>query len=165
MSAELLRQVRELSNRVAALEAERGIIRTIQRYAFAIDDGLDLQWVNCFTPDGVFEVRTRLDVSIRVQGHDASAAFIARHTKAPSRWHKHVTTSHLVQVAGIEATAQSYVIRVDSDDDEVPKVWVFGRYLDDLVRDEHGTWRFRHRIISLEGVHPIQGGLLRAGAP
>jgi hypothetical protein len=64
-------------------------------------------------------------------------------------------------VAGDQASAQSYILRIDADDDEVPKVWVFGRYLDALVRGNDRYWRFRHRIISLEGMHPAQQEIMR----
>lgn len=143
-----------LSARLDLLEAEREIVDTIQRYSTAIDDGLDEEWLDCFTSDGVFEVKTRIGVAFEVRGHDALRPFIAGHTKAPHRWHKHLTAAYRIQINGDGATVQSTVLRIDSDDDGVPKVWVFGRYQDSLVREER--WRFRHRTISLEGIHPTQ---------
>jgi 3-phenylpropionate/cinnamic acid dioxygenase small subunit len=160
--SDLSRQVRELSLKLARFESERAIIDTIQRYAFAIDDGLDEEWLDCFTEDGVFEVKTRFEVTLLVRGQANLRPFIAGHTKAPTRWHKHITTSHRILVDGNNATAQSYILRVDNDDnDDVPKIWVFGRYLDDLTLGGDGRWRFRHRTISLEGVQPSQQALMR----
>ncbi len=164
MTEELLQRIDSLAGRLEQLEAERGVIDAIQRYAFAIDDGLDDQWVDCFTQEGVFEVQTRLGVAFSIGGKQALAGFISGHTKAPARWHKHITTSHRIVVTGAQASAQSYILRIDEDDDEVPKIWVFGRYLDTLVRGDDRTWRFRHRIISLEGMHPTQQALMRGMA-
>ena len=161
MTEELLRQMDRLAVRLDQLEAERGVVDTIQRYAFAIDDGLDDEWVDCFTQDGIFEVQTRLGVAFRIVGKEALADFIAGHTKAPARWHKHITTSHRIAAGRQDASAESYILRVDADDDEVPKIWVFGRYLDRLVRGGDRIWRFRHRIISLESVHPTQQAIMR----
>jgi hypothetical protein len=161
VTEEFLQRMNSLALRLDQLESERGVVDTIQRYAFAIDDGLDDQWVDCFTQDGVFEVQTRLGVAFRIEGKDALAGFISGHTKAPARWHKHITTSHRIVVQHDEATAQSYILRIDADDDEVPKIWVFGRYLDTLVRGDDRNWRFRHRIISLEGIHPTQQAIMR----
>lgn len=146
--------VTNLVARLERLEAERDIVETIQCYSTAIDDGLDEQWVDCFTADGIFEVKTRIGLAFQVQGHIALKAFIAGHTKAPYRWHKHLTSAHRIKFEGAIATVQSTIVRIDSDDDGVPKIWVFGRYLDVLVHEER--WRFRHRTISLEGIHPTQ---------
>jgi hypothetical protein len=49
--------VQELVKRLAALEEERAILRTLYRYGHSIDYGLELEWVDCFTEDGVFDVR------------------------------------------------------------------------------------------------------------
>jgi len=155
----------QLLARVAGLEAESDIARTIQNYALAIDDGLDAEWVDCYTEDGVFEVRTNDGLAIRVRGHAQLSAFITGHTKAPVRWHKHVTTSHRIELKGNTATAGSYIIRIDNDDDEVPKIWVFGRYIDELIRSVDGKWRFSRRTISLEGIHPTQRALMRQRTP
>jgi hypothetical protein len=158
--SDLSRQVQELTLKLARFEAERAIIDTLQRYAFAIDDGLDEEWLDCFTADGVFEVKTRFEVALLVRGQANLRPFIAGHTKAPARWHKHITTSHRILVDGSNAAAQSYILRVDNDDD-VPRIWVFGRYLDELTLCADGRWRFRHRTISLESVQPAQQAQMR----
>ena len=40
--------VQELLRRLAALEAERAILRTLYRYGHSIDYGLEQEWVDCF---------------------------------------------------------------------------------------------------------------------
>lgn len=154
-------QLASLLRRMERLEAERDVVRTIARYAEAIDYGLDARWVDCFTADGVFEVRPRGGHSFQVTGREALGSFIAGHTKAPSRWHKHLVTQQVVEVAEGTASAQSYILRVDEDDDGQAKIWVFGRYLDRLVYEADGQWRFRHRTIELEGAQPAAWAPLR----
>ena len=153
-----------LLKRVELLEAERAVAKTIHRYATAIDYGLDEDWVDCFADNGIFEVRPRAGTAFQVQGSEALRQFIAGHTKAPLRWHKHLVTQHAIEVGGASAGARSYILRVDEDDDGIPKIWVFGRYLDQLVLCADGRWRFRHRIIELEGAQPAGWKPLREGA-
>jgi len=40
--------VQELVRRLAALEAERAILRSLYRYGHSIDYGLEREWVDCF---------------------------------------------------------------------------------------------------------------------
>lgn len=145
-----------IERRVAQLERRQAIVETLQRYATAIDYGLDEDWLDCFLPDGVFEVRPRLAPAFRVEGQAALRPFIALHTKAPSRWHKHLITQHRIEVdeRSGDARVQSYILRVDEDDDAQPKLWVFGRYLDELRLCADGRWRFSLRVIEIEGAQP-----------
>ena len=55
----------------------------------------------------------------------------------------------LVDVAGDVATATSY-FAVLRDEGSQPILWVFGRYLDTLVRCPDGRWRFSLRIAEVE---------------
>ena len=78
--------VEELVRRLAALEAERAILRTLYRYGHSIDYGLEQEWVDCFTEDGVFDVRRRVG--------PASAS-----TKAAPPWRPLSPSIHERQVA------------------------------------------------------------------
>jgi hypothetical protein len=61
--------VQELVRRLEALETERAILRTLYRYGHSIDYGLEQEWVDCFTEDGVFDVRRRVGpASARYEG-------------------------------------------------------------------------------------------------
>jgi hypothetical protein len=143
-----------MERRLDLLEAREAVAATIRRYAMAIDYGEDDLWVDCFLEDGVFEVRYHTIEPIRVCGHAALGLFVAAHTKAPGRWHKHITTQHEISIDHELATAQSYILRIDRDNrqNDTPTPWVFGRYIDKLSRCADGFWRFSHRIIELEGV-------------
>jgi hypothetical protein len=143
-----------IERRLVLLEAREAVVATIRRYARALDYGDDDSWVDCFLQDGVFEVRYHGIEPIKVCGHAALGQFVAAHTKAPGRWHKHITTQHEIGIDDDAATAESYILRIDRDDrqNDAPTPWVFGRYIDRLRRCADGYWRFAHRIIELEGV-------------
>jgi hypothetical protein len=143
-----------IERRLVLLEAREAVAATIRRYATALDYGEDDAWVDCFLEDGVFEVRYHTIEAIKVCGHAALRPFVAAHSKAPGRWHKHITTQHEICIENDTATAQSYILRIDRDDrrNDVPTPWVFGRYIDKLTCCADGCWRFSYRIIELEGV-------------
>ena len=158
----------DLEARLELLEAERGVVRTLHRYAHAIDYGDEQGWVDCFTEDGVFDIRSRHPHQPKrvVSGRAELTAFIAGHTRAPDLWHKHLLVEPVVEVTGVDtATCRSYLVVVMEHADE-PTLRVFGRYCDRLVRGDDGRWRFRERIAEIESMRAdlppfIEG---RAGA-
>lgn len=145
--------LQEVIQRLATLEAERAILRTLYRYGHSIDYGLEQAWVECFTEDGVFDVRRRVGpASARYEGRAALAAFIAQHTRAPSRYHKHMLMEPVMSVNGDHATVQSYFTRLDATSDGRPFIRAFGRYVDRMVQETDGVWRFKERIAEVESV-------------
>ena len=92
----------DLEARLELLEAERAITRTLHRYAHSIDYGDEEGWVDCFTEDGVFDVRSRHAHQLKrlITGRDELRAFIARHTRAPELWHKHLLIEPVIDVDG-----------------------------------------------------------------
>jgi hypothetical protein len=143
--------VQELIKRLAALEVERAILRTLYRYGHSIDYGLEQEWVDCFTADGVFDVRRRVGgASARYEGRAALAAFIAQHTRAPGKYHKHMLVEPVITVNGNQATVQSYFTRMDATSDGRPFIRAFGRYLDRMVKGADGVWRFKERVAEVE---------------
>ena len=144
----------DLRAQVALLMAERAVLDTLYRYGHSIDYGLEEDWLDCFEPDGAFDVRYRVGAkpSRRYEGRDDLAAFIAAHSRAPHRWHKHLLSEPLVTVDGDRARARSYFARLDADNDGTPFVKAFGRYLDELVRGPDGRWRFVQRVAEVEAV-------------
>jgi SnoaL-like domain len=135
--------------RLEALEAERGVLATLYRYGHALDYGAEADWVDCFVPTAHYEIRGT-DGRVRTyNGQDALAAFAARHTRVPERFHKHVVMDPVVAIDGERATAVSYFMRLDDADGE-RVVYAFGRYRDELVRGEDGRWRFAVRIAEVE---------------
>jgi ketosteroid isomerase-like protein len=145
--------VEELAQRLALLEDERAIVRTLHAYGHSIDYGDEEAWVDCFTEDGVFDIRSRHahQLKKRIAGRAELREFIGRHTRAPERWHKHLLIEPFVDVDGDTATCDSY-LAVLMDHDEQPVLRVFGRYRDTLRRGEDGKWRFELRIAEIESM-------------
>jgi 3-phenylpropionate/cinnamic acid dioxygenase small subunit len=148
----------ELALRLQSLEAERGVRATLYRYGHALDYGAEDDWVGCFTAQAHYEVRerrgepaegTRAAAMRRYDGRDELAAFAARHTRAPERFHKHLVVDPVITIDGDRATAVSYFVRLDDIDGE-PAVYAFGRYRDELVRCGDGRWRFAIRVAEVE---------------
>ena len=123
----------DLEARLELLEAERAITRTLHRYAHSIDYGDEEGWVDCFTEDGVFDVRSRHAHQLKrlITGREELRAFIARHTRAPELWHKHLLIEPVIDVDGDTATCVSY-LAVVMEHEDVPVIRVFGRYRDRL---------------------------------
>ena len=109
----------DVEARLALLEAERAITRTLHRYAHSIDYGDEEGWVDCFTEDGVFDVRSRHPHQLKrlITGRDELRAFIARHTRAPELWHKHLLVEPAIDVDGDTASCVSYLAVVMEHDD------------------------------------------------
>ena len=144
----------DLRAQVALLMAERAVLDTLYRYGHSIDYGLEEDWLDCFAAGGAFDVHYRVGAkwSRRYEGRSELAGFIAGHSRAPDRWHKHLLFEPLVTVDGDRATARSYFARLDAADDGTPFVRAFGRYLDELVRGSDGRWRLVERIAEVEAV-------------
>ena len=153
----------ELERRLAVLEDERAILCRLSAYGHAIDYGDEEGWVDCFTEDGVFDVRARLSHQPNrvISGRDELRAFITRHTRAPELWHKHLLVEPLIAIDGDAAGSSAY-FAVLMEDDEAPLLRVFGRYRDRLIREPDGEWRLRERIAEIEsmrsGLPPFIGG-------
>jgi len=148
-----------LEEQVSRSEDERGILATLYKYGHSIDYGLEADWVECFAEDGAFDMRRRPDFAPaegqRHQGRKALAAFVATHTRAPARWHKHMVVEPVVTVDGDGATVTSYFLRMDEDEGGSDAyAFAFGRYRDRMVRCEDGVWRFQERVVEIESLHP-----------
>jgi hypothetical protein len=143
-----------LTDALFEIVAERSVLRTLYRYAHSIDYGLEVDWLDCFMDDGVFDIRRRVDgkPNRRYEGRNALARFIAAHTRAPDNWHKHLLIEPVVTIEGDRATVDSYFVRVDADNAGVPILHAFGRYRDSLVKDADGMWRFTLRIAEVESM-------------
>ena len=161
-------QIAALSAKVVRLEAERAILAALYRYGHAIDYGEEATWVDCFTEDAVYDLHFRAGgeemgrargygvphaKGTKVAGREALKAFVARHTRAPSTWHKHFLVEPMIAIAEDSATAtvRSYFTRLDEVNGE-RIIHAFGRYLDEMVLCPDGVWRFRERIVEIESV-------------
>lgn len=143
----------DLAQRVERLEARLAIQERMYDYAHAIDYGEEEAWLNCFTTDGVFDVRMRLGSrpDIRCEGREELAKFIAAHTRPPEAYHKHLLADTIVRLTGPDsAECTSYFVRVDEGGARTANVVAMGRYFDRLVRESDGIWRFVERRAELE---------------
>jgi 3-phenylpropionate/cinnamic acid dioxygenase small subunit len=143
-----------LARRLARLEDERAVLDTLYRYGHTIDHGPDEEWLDCFTDDGVWDARAGEGLEseigrITARGRAELTSFIAAHTHAPERWHKHLLVEPRVTLDGDEAAVTSYWVRIDRYDEGI-YMRGFGRYIDALVRGDDGRWRFRERVIITE---------------
>ncbi|HCV00388.1 MAG: hypothetical protein CL897_06785 [Dehalococcoidia bacterium] len=145
----------DLEKRLSTLENERGVIANMHRYAHSIDYGLEREWVDCFTEDGVFDIRMQPDFNrpgTRVDGRQALTAFIATHTRAPETWHKHMMVQPRISLNDGTARVESFFTRLDEDEMGEPYVLVFGRYKDNVQHCQDGRWRFKERIVEIEAI-------------
>jgi len=144
--------VNNLVKRLELLEDERTILQTLYRYGHCIDYGLEQEWVGLFTEDGIYEIRLRQSGSvIRKEGSQALAQFIAEHTRAPARYHKHLLMEPLITIESeSQATVQSYFLRVDEGEGKL-YILAFGRYKDRLVK-RNSRWLFKERVCEVEAL-------------
>ncbi|MGD9998783.1 MAG: nuclear transport factor 2 family protein [Acidimicrobiia bacterium] len=152
----------DLASQIRLLLDEREILRTLYQYGHSIDYKLEQDYLDCYTADGVFDVRRRAGP---VQGHREAgqaqlATYIAGHGGAPERWHKHMLMEPVITIDGDSARARSYWMRIDAAEDGTPYIMGFGRYLDTLTREADGRWRFVERVAEVEGVHPTRDSRL-----
>lgn len=168
MAEELADRVAHLTARLELIEAERDILATLHRYGHSIDYGEEAAWVDCFTEDGVFDVRfvsaaqaqprdwgfgTPHPQGARFSGRDELRRYVARHSRAPAAWHKHFMVQPQITLApqGGEARVRSYFARLDAVDGQ-RVIHAFGRYQDEMVHCPDGAWRFRQRICEIESL-------------
>ena len=143
-----------LAARLGRLEDEHAVLDNLRRYGHAIDYGLEDDWVDCFVPEGRFEVRRRVepDDDTVCEGAEALKRFVSKHTRPPARYHKHVVVDSRIILDGDRATSVSYFIRLDADLQQRGRSYVhaMGRYHDRLQRCPDGRWRFVERIAQVE---------------
>jgi hypothetical protein len=166
-------ELAQLIARVRALEAERAILVTLHRYGHTIGVGDEEGWLDCFTEDGVFDVRRRVVASasdpagnfathphpdvrgaakpaVRYAGRADMRRFISQHPRPPQRYHKHIVVDPVISVSGATASVESFFVRLDAGPDGVPHLTAFGRYRDRMVEGPDGRWRFVERIAEVE---------------
>ena len=154
MKTALDERVKALEGRLQVLEDERAIVQTLYRYSHTLDYGLEREWVDCFTEDGVFDVRRPVGPpGYRLEGRQDLTRWVAQDVRNRlSTYHKQdklVMVEPRITLNGDEARVVSYMIRLDHENG-VPYILTFGRYLDHMVRCPDGVWRFKERIPEIE---------------
>jgi uncharacterized protein (TIGR02246 family) len=134
------------------LTLQRAAVRDlVARYGTCADRGRSAELAALFTEDGVLEVagsppsRGRAEI---VAFLDAMAEQFADGGPSSGMIRHHLTLID-IEPDGPEAadgTVYFLAVRADGLDH-------WGRYRDRLVRTDEG-WRFRHRLVLIEGAHP-----------
>jgi hypothetical protein len=143
-----------LSERLQALEDERAILQTLYRYGHSMDYGPDAEFIDCFVPEGIWDVRMRTlsAGSFKCRGHREIEASLAGQSamRAPALYAKHLVMDPQIVQTGDAASVQSYFLRVEPRDAGPTQIVASGRYLDRMVRCEDGRWRFMERIAEID---------------
>jgi len=108
------------------------------RYAHAIDDLNVEAWVQCFIPDGVFQVGTRA-----MRGQAALRGYAEVHVKDIRC--RHLMANFLYEINGNEAAGQCSMLATLATPGGY-KIFAQGRYVDRLVK-QNGQWRIAHRRV------------------
>lgn len=154
----------DIAARLESLESQNQVVDRLYAYGHTLDYGLEGEWLDCFTDDATYDLRFRIptgrsglgdgtttETGVVYRGRAELKTFIAAHTRAPERWHKHVSMSARVVVLGNTASCRSYFARLDDVDGSGLVMSSFGRYTDELLRCSDGVWRFSERIFEIEG--------------
>jgi len=113
------------------------------RYAHSADSFDADGWVNCFAPDGIFEVRTG-GAGIQFIGRKALQDFILAHIRLlPGT--RHVMTNHLVDIAGDRAQHRCTLTGMLSRPEKV-YTFISGWYESTLEKVDT-DWKIKHRIV------------------
>ena len=111
------------------------------RYAHAVDNLEPEAWVQCFTPDGVFQVGTRA-----MRGEAALRGYAEVHVREIRC--RHMMGNFLYEVHGDEATGQCSMLATLATAGGY-KIFAQGRYVDRLVK-QNGQWKIAHRRVELD---------------
>ncbi|MGV2901657.1 nuclear transport factor 2 family protein [Microbacterium sp. AGC62] len=136
-----------------AIGDRQEIAMLLARIAQLADAGDPEQYIDCFTPDAVWDLTDATDLPMDVQTISGRAALLAgvqerraAGIQGPGSHTRHDVSSITVEVAGDRATARSY-FRYYRGTDGIPTLAAMGVYADVFVRGESG-WRLHRREIS-----------------
>jgi hypothetical protein len=148
-----------ITRRLELLEAERAILRRLHAYGHATDRGDAEAFADCFTADGICDVQDPDGGPVQrtVSGREALLELMRGFARPPGSRHRHLLVEPVIDLAPDlqSASAISYFVVVREYSD-APRVWAFGRYLDELVSDAEGSWRFTRRTAALDAVDSSQ---------
>ncbi len=128
----------------SVLEEKDAIRDLLSRYCFHFDAGEFEQWLDLFTPDGVFDLGPRGRISGQAGLRDFLKVLPLVDGLPMTR---HCVTNIIINVEGDHATARSYVMVLGPG--ERVAIGVAGRYEDDIVKMA-GQWRFKLRKVHFD---------------
>jgi ketosteroid isomerase-like protein len=148
-----------IEQRLAMLEDEREILRTLHAYGNSLDYGNEDEWIDCWLEDAVLYWPNPPYESSPFAGREPLCEAFHGHTHAPAVYHKHFVLDSRIDIDGDTARVESYYARLDTGEDG-PYIRAFGRYLDVLQRCGDKRWRFKERRAEPEGMssRPRPGG-------
>ncbi len=149
MHDDLSATVEALRQRIVQLEDERAILDTLHRYGQTIDSGLDREWAELFTEDGVFLCVDRFGtVILREQGREALAKWVRDFKAGETLQMKHCVLAPVVSITGDTAEVVSQYANLVENQDRyaAPHIRFTGCYRDLFAKCSDGKWRFRQRI-------------------
>ncbi len=111
------------------------------RYAHAVDNLDPEAWVQCFTPDGVFQVGNRA-----MRGQAALRGYAEVHVREIRC--RHLMGNFLYEIHGDEAAGQCSMLATLATAGGY-KIFAQGRYVDRLVK-QNGQWKIAHRRVELD---------------
>lgn len=126
---------------IETVTAKVAIQERYSAYCFALDASDPDAFTECFTADGVFDVVGKATF----EGHEAMRGLIAGTSGGRPR---HMYLNFLVRsVEGDTAESTAYFLLVDKETGENT---AYGHYVDTLVRQDDGIWRFSRRVVNFE---------------
>ena len=143
---------------LAELAARAAIEELFARYAHTIDRYDGPGWVDCFTPDGVFEVTGEDGSGTCLAGHAALTRFVEAHIRLlPGT--RHVMTNHVIVFDGADAAQHTCTLSGTLSRPEAVYVFASGWYDSRVVRAGNG-WKIQHRTVYLDNLAALADGPL-----
>ena len=147
-------ELESLRRRIAELEDRNQVVEALYRYAHAFESGTDEEFVDCFTDDGVFEIRYGAHYGgrpmSRHEGAEQIRRYVAGHaSRGAGRPQFRMLADPIVRIDGDQATARSYLVGVQPFDGQ-PELIDLGRYEDRLRRVAPGDWRIAERVTGID---------------
>jgi len=136
------------------LSAIEGVRKTLAEYVIFTDNTRTEEFGALFTADGAFvlpdgsTVVGPAAIVALLKGHQAY--FAANPAAAPPGYLRHqITTENIDIISERQAKVEAYFMTLSAE-----RVDHWGRWIDDLEKEDDGRWRFKKRIVITDGYQP-----------